>query len=601
MSLSNYSPDLRKPKTTEALAKALGVSTSLFKMIAEKKDPEILYRLHRIRKRSRRPTAAPTDLQEKIEALLEPRSLSLPSPDQYRYAWESIAPQTKLAHKSVSATLYRFVTAYYPDMQHPNAYGYVRGRSTRDHARRHLGATYLLSADIENFFPNISIGKVEVALRKIGIRNEVSNILAKFLTIENSLPLGLNSSPLIANIVAHPIDVEFTQIAERIGCTYTRYADDLTFSGNGALLTEQSVEEILEKHGFKANRSKFRRSRRGQRHYVTGLSVSDPSQPHAPKTLKKRLRQELYYISKFGLANHIRSLQGAPSKQSTVNRIDGMVNYVSSIEPKLSYAIRSQWDSICIAEEVKRSFTPRPYINLRESLWLIDESEVQKEDGTRLLVLGCVELDKADARAVEGKISDLVEQEKGDAFSPNGVTNLHWTESNWTQRDRLVDVLRTSPIRCLIALDKFNGKSYETVYTTLLKRLIDSAMRRADDSMVEIIVEANPSKISAQKVESSILEAYRRLVNNNERRSLSQPKIEVLKKNSRPAMVIPDAILGIFTQYAKHKKSDRGLGPDFLNFEKIRGKYALIADLNEGNEFHRRNPFTSWALRPDES
>src|SRR5690606_21772723 len=121
-------------------------------------------------------------------------------------------------------------------------------------------------------------------------------------------------------------------LAGRFACQYTRYADDISISGE-ALPLRSDLEELLVRFGFQLNGEKFRITKRGQSHYVTGLSISDPNGPHVPKRMKRVLRQELYYSRKHGVEDHLLRIgYEAHRVQSGVNRLDGIVRYVSYIE-----------------------------------------------------------------------------------------------------------------------------------------------------------------------------------------------------------------------------------------------------------------------------
>ncbi|WP_175486093.1 reverse transcriptase family protein [Lysobacter sp. yr284] len=488
----------------------------------------------------------------------------------------------------------RFIHAHAPSFIHENAYGYIKYRSTRANASRHKGAKIIVSADIKEFFPSISIGHVEHALRKTGMKKETASLLAKFLTINNSLPLGLNASPTIANLVANPIDIEFTNLAKRINCTYTRYADDLTFSGDNTLPSHDEINGILGKFGFRSNERKFRASKRGQKHYVTGLSVADPKQPHVPRGLKRKLRQELYYIQKYGLKNHVEK-SDSESTQRIINRLDGTISYVTSVESQLTRKLRSAWTSICQTEKVGRSFEPRPLHILRDAYWFIDESEIPRPDGSTCLALCCVELSANTIQADEASLTSLIEKETSDAYQ-TAKSSLHWAESTLSQRERIVDTLMPRLFSTFVVLENLSDEPYKDTYIRALKLVIDPILRRSDDAIVEIMIEANPSKISQQSVTSSIKDSYLRLVELNERRPVEMPKIRVEKKGARPALLLPDIMLGALSTYAKFQPGSNST-LEYSFFEKLRTKYTIIIDTAEKKLYHRKNPFTPWHTR----
>lgn len=594
MSLDNFYPDLTRPSTVPQLAKALGVPLDIFQMIMDCSDPTLIYRQHFIPKKvcSILPGTPVANSDGSIEIVLPTHDLS-----RYRVVWEPTNNVVKFAHRSAARVLERFVSRPNSQAIHSCAFGYVKGKSTRKNAQQHLGKYFLLSADIKNFFPSISVARIEVALRAIGINDEVVESLAKFFAIENSLPLGLNASPIIANLVAKPLDEDLLSLAERFNCRYTRYADDLTFSGDESLPKKEEVEFILRKHRFKANQSKFRYSKRGQRHYVTGLSVSDVHSPHAPRKMKKRLRQELRFIEKFGLDDHLSRIKKSGERQREINRIDGTVSYVASIERKLGGDIRDQWKAICDKEKVGRSFEPRPTTLLRSAVWFVDETEFDARDGTKLLAL-CL-ADVLDPQRLTIDLLTLFSDESGDAFGMGAAAGkmihdgLHWVDSNLTQREKVVNVLSISPIRVMVAMDRFDGVTYQDVYLNLLRKLINVNLRGADDARVHIIIESNKSKVPRQLVSQAVRDEYALLEAANQRRPLEIPSIDVEGKGWTPAMCVPDVFLGVLAQYANSKRQGQG---EFIVslMERLRNRFAVVFDEHEDAIYHSGNPFRRW-------
>jgi RNA-directed DNA polymerase len=589
MNLKKFAPRLSALRTVEQLARALGVSTPVFEMIADNADPSELYYFHRIPKR-----APPREPPKESPIFKGVQELSLP---EFRSVWEPKRLVVKLAHRSAANAIDAYLCNSVPGYPHENSYGYIRGRSTRGNAARHLGARRLLGVDIKDFFPSIKIGRIELALRESGIHEDVAKQLSLFLTINNELPLGLNSSPGIANLVSHKMDVEFTRMADEIGCVYTRYADDITFSAVNELPSKDSITKILHKNGFALNKSKYRESKRGQRHYVTGLSVADKSAPHVPRKMKRRLRQELFFIKKYGLENHVDRLHGEPALQGVVNRIDGTVSYVVSIEKKMSEALRNEWADICSKENVGRSFSPRPYLELRDSYWFVDEAEILLSDGSRLLAVCATEV--FNLEYFEKKLSGLFEEEAGDPYghgSPETMRSkgLHWVSANVSQRERAVRLVSVFPSRSFIAMDLLrSGQSYLDTYLKLLKATVDVAFRTADDAVVHLFIEANSSKASDKSMIGCIHDIYSMLEERNGRRPLQAPDIKVVAKGFRPALVVPDIILGAFGGYiqAAHDVAGNKKSVPTILFEQIRSRIQVVYDFHRDEIFSSRKPF----------
>ena len=152
----------------------------------------------------------------------------------------------------------------------------------------------MLNLDLEDFFPSINFGRVRGFLMKnrdFTLQPKVATAIAQLACFENCLPQGAPSSPVIANMVAHILDVRLGKLAAAASCNYTRYADDLTFSTNqkefsaslaheapgttGNWLLSPSLEDEVRRCGFKVNLAKTRMQRRPGQQLVTGLIVNE--------------------------------------------------------------------------------------------------------------------------------------------------------------------------------------------------------------------------------------------------------------------------------------------------------------------------------------
>lgn len=190
---------------------------------------------------------------------------------------------------------------------HDNAYGFVKNRSIIDNAKKHLNKQMILNIDLKDFFPSIHRGRVFYIFKNIcKYDNDTSYCLTKLTTYKNSVPQGAPTSPSISNIVAFMLDVRLSKIADKFNINYTRYADDITFSGkqesiNNSLL--KIVNEIIEECGFNINKKKTRFASYAGRQEVTGLIVNN-NKISIPIDYIKKIRQELYYVKKFGLKEH---------------------------------------------------------------------------------------------------------------------------------------------------------------------------------------------------------------------------------------------------------------------------------------------------------
>jgi hypothetical protein len=211
--------------------------------------------------------------------------------------------------------------------------GFMKKRSTRTNAEQHLGARILLHADIRGFFDAITTRHVREALIHEGADIPIADVLSKICTIDGLLRQGTRCSPAIANLVCFDMDQAFLRLARVNDCIYTRYADDITLSGN-AVPSDDIVQEVLNKYGFQLRGGKCRRQHRGRCQFVTGLTVADLAAPRLPKRMKRRLRLTMHYIGRFGVIDHFKYIdEKSPFREEAW--LNGMLKYARSIEPEL--------------------------------------------------------------------------------------------------------------------------------------------------------------------------------------------------------------------------------------------------------------------------
>ncbi|MGE0811780.1 MAG: reverse transcriptase family protein [Vicinamibacterales bacterium] len=227
--------------------------------------------------------------------------------------------------------------------------GFVRGRSTRTNAELHVGRRVIVHADIADFFDQIRLDQVSRAFVGLGCDPAIAAVLARVCTLNGRLPQGASTSPVVANLVCTTLDAELTRLATLQRVRYSRYADDLTFSGD-APPDLDAIRRVVEGQGFALREDKVRSQWRGKSQFVTGLSVGDASGPRVPAREKRRLRQELYYARRYGIANHQARAQVGQDwhEERLLQYWRGWIDYVSSIpaEGAVAGRLRSQLDAI---------------------------------------------------------------------------------------------------------------------------------------------------------------------------------------------------------------------------------------------------------------
>jgi hypothetical protein len=202
-----------------------------------------------------------------------------------------------------------------PLPQPPAVTGYVPGRSIVDNARPHVGQGVVINLDLADFFPSISLARVQAVFAGLGWNTEAATILARLCTSDGHLPQGAPTSPALSNLVCRRLDVRLSALLRRYGGRYTRYADDLTLSlpafgknrrlrphrpvrasgpsrrrpagPSRALLT--TVRAIIEAEGFQLQlKKRVRVQRAHQRQTATGLVVN--RQVNLPRRTRRLIR-----------------------------------------------------------------------------------------------------------------------------------------------------------------------------------------------------------------------------------------------------------------------------------------------------------------------
>jgi hypothetical protein len=180
----------------------------------------------------------------------------------------------------------------------PAAHGFVPGRSILSNAVVHTGKPVVVNCDISGAFPSVPWWAISAALsRDLGSRfsKAACALLLDSCTFKGGLPIGAPSSPQLLNRVLAPVDVELSNLAEKRGVTYSRYADDLTFSGGDeAVAMLPHARRLLGRLGLRLDTKKTNIYRRGRRQVVTGLAVNE--RVSVPRRIRRRLRAAVHRL-----------------------------------------------------------------------------------------------------------------------------------------------------------------------------------------------------------------------------------------------------------------------------------------------------------------
>lgn len=215
----------------------------------------------------------------------------------------------------------------------PYAAAYRTGGSTRANARQHVGKPVVVKLDIRHFFDHIIYPMVKERAFPAERYSETNRILLSILCVKNNrLPQGAPTSPAISNIIMKDFDDVIGGWCTERGIHYTRYCDDMTFSGDfepGALI--ERVRSELRTMGFFLNSKKTCVIRQGQCQQITGIVVNEKL--HIPSVYKRKIRQEMHYCEKFGIVSHLASVKSGDRPAEYLQSLLGRINYVLSVEP----------------------------------------------------------------------------------------------------------------------------------------------------------------------------------------------------------------------------------------------------------------------------
>ena len=245
---------------------------------------------------------------------------------------------------------------------HNAAHGFVPGRSTMSNAVPHVGRAAVINLDLKDFFPSITFPRVKGIFQELGYSPAVATILALLCTesprrkVEyagrvyhvaagaRALPQGACTSPALSNLLGRRLDARLTGLAAKLGFTYTRYADDLTFSGEvdasaktGYLLAR--VRHIVANENLVVNESKTRVQRPNVRQSVTGIVVN--KRPNVPRRVTRRLRAILHQAGKQGLEAANRE-----QRDNFVPWLEGMVAYTRMVNPTKGLKLQASLEKL---------------------------------------------------------------------------------------------------------------------------------------------------------------------------------------------------------------------------------------------------------------
>lgn len=215
------------------------------------------------------------------------------------------------------------------------ACAYRKGVGIRDNAAAHVGQERVLKLDIEDFFGSITSSAVYgLAFPGTLFPPPVRGLLTALCCCKGRLPQGSPASPAISNLVMKPFDDSMDLWCRQRGIRYSRYCDDMTFSGSfepGEVI--RKVQSYLSELGMRLNRRKTGVYAKNCRQEVTGITVNQKAQ--LSKDYRRKLRQECYYCRKYGIESHMERLGagGQETEEQILARLLGKIEYLLSVDP----------------------------------------------------------------------------------------------------------------------------------------------------------------------------------------------------------------------------------------------------------------------------
>lgn len=218
-----------------------------------------------------------------------------------------------------------------------NCHSFTKKKSIITNAKAHLGAEKILKMDLKNFFPSINQKRIISLFRSIGYTRKISIALSQICCLNQYLPQGAATSPSLSNLVCYNLDLRLIGISQKFDLTYTRYADDLTFSGKKiGKSTSKIIEKIANNEGFEVNQGKtLIVHKNNQKKIITGLSISN-DKITIPKKKKREIRSEVHnFLHKNQINQSFDHFQPYAK-----DRILGLLNFWLQVEPDNIYAHR---------------------------------------------------------------------------------------------------------------------------------------------------------------------------------------------------------------------------------------------------------------------
>lgn len=257
-------------------------------------------------------------------------------------------------------------------------HGFTANRSIVSNAKSHIGKEVVINIDLKDFFPSIHFKRVKGLFKALGYSEQIASIFALISTQAETkevlldgvkyyvqsgnriLPQGSPASPAISNLIAYKLDKRLKGLAQRYGFTYTRYADDLTFSSeennakNSAALL-YFAKKIITSEDFTVHPDKIHLMKKSRQQKVTGIVVNE--KPNIDRNRLRQFRALLHNISCNGWKD-----QKWGKAKNIYNAIDGYILFIHMVQPEKAIVFRKKLEEIIVkhGKPITKCSTPLP-------------------------------------------------------------------------------------------------------------------------------------------------------------------------------------------------------------------------------------------------
>ena len=227
--------------------------------------------------------------------------------------------------------------------KHALSHGFVRKCSIMTNALLHLNKKNVLNIDLKDFFDSFNFGRVRgffIKNNHFKLDPHIATVIAQIACHQNKLPQGSPCSPVITNLITHSLDIRLASLAKKYSCTYSRYADDITFSTrksefprqimgqeDGQFINGEELKSNIERAGFSINDNKTRIQYKDSRQDVTGLIVN--KKPNVKKEYWRTVKSQCHLL--FQTGSFVKRTANG-DVEGNINELNGQLNFIDQLD-----------------------------------------------------------------------------------------------------------------------------------------------------------------------------------------------------------------------------------------------------------------------------